>query len=259
MIWHSQLLSQFSNLAHGSTSKSFGVRRFASAEDKNEVLKNRKALLESIPVDPNQAFILFQEHGDNVLRINAGQKGTAFDEQEDLPVGDGLITKDKDVTLIARSADCVPVFFYDAKNEVIGVAHAGWKGTSKKVVQRVIESMKNEYNSYSQDIFVVIGPSICGQCYDISTTTDNRKEEFNRLFKKENDVVLSHQDGSISLDLKRANKLLALETGVLEEQIEVSSICTFEDERYASYRRNADELGYSIWSYICMRMSSDGL
>lgn len=43
--------------------------------------------------------------------------------------GDALVTNLKNVPLLIFTADCVPVAIVDKKNKVIGVAHAGWRGT----------------------------------------------------------------------------------------------------------------------------------
>ena len=184
MIWHSKLLTQFSTITHGSTSKSFDVHRFGSGVDDEKVIENRKKLLETIGANPEKSFILDQVHGNEVLIANEGQKGNALLKNEDLPNADAFITNQPGMVLIIKSADCVPLFFYDPKNHAIGVAHAGWKGTSKNIVQEVINAMKNEYNSDPSHLIMAVGPSICGQCYDISTVTDDRTERFKSSFEE---------------------------------------------------------------------------
>ncbi len=253
LIWQSKLLSQFSNLSHGSTSKSFGVLRFESGVADSDVIENRNEVLKAISADEEKTFVLDQVHDNNVLVINEGQKGNIFLKEDDLPKADALVTNQPGLSLVIKSADCVPIFFYDPKNFAIGLAHAGWSGTSKNIVQEVVKTMKDEYNSESSELFMVIGPSICGQCYDISTVTDDRKDRFNRLFNDEDKVVLEKQGDKISLDLPCANKVLALKMGVLEQNIELSSICTFENNHYASYRRSPDELAKLIWSYLSLK------
>ena len=64
-------------------------------------------------------------------------------------------------------ADCVPILFYDPRKEVIAAAHAGWRGTFKKVAAEAIMAMKNEFGCEPRDIIAGIGPSICADHYQV--------------------------------------------------------------------------------------------
>lgn len=216
------------------------------------VNQNRQAFAENQDLDFNKIFLNDQVHGKKVLVIKKDQKGNADLLEEDLPKADGLITDLKGITLVAQSADCVPILFYHPEKQIIGAAHAGWKGTSKKVVQEVVETMKKEYNIDSPGLYAVIGPSICSKDYDISDTTDNRTEIFENLIKNSDNIVIK-KDGRVTLNLPEANRQLLIQSGIPENQIEQSRICTFEEnESWASYRRSKDDLAYNIWTFITM-------
>jgi copper oxidase (laccase) domain-containing protein len=49
--------------------------------------------------------------------------------------GDALVTNQKNIAIAVGAADCYPVLFHDDKNQVIGAAHCGWKGTLSKIVK----------------------------------------------------------------------------------------------------------------------------
>ena len=55
------------------------------------------------------------------------------------PKCDALVTSDKSLILGITTADCLPIIFYDPKNQVIGIAHAGWKGLVKGVIQNTVK------------------------------------------------------------------------------------------------------------------------
>jgi polyphenol oxidase len=249
MIEQSNLLSQFPNLKHGFTSKSFGVIRNVDEQLPDSVIMNRHKLADELDLDLSKMMLGSQPHGNEIMIVTSGMTGGMDQNYQDLPKVDGFITNITEYTLIASSADCVPVLLYDSVNQVISSVHAGWKGASKKIVQNAVKTMQSEYNSDPKNIFAVIGPAICGQCYDNSAVSDDRLDVFNRLYTKVQKVVLE-ENGKISLDIPQACKIQLSEAGIPDSQIERIPICTLEDKNWASYRRNPEELDYSVWSFI---------
>lgn len=252
MIKKSKLLSQFPNIIHGFTSKSFGIIRDVSDSMPTEVYENRKNLAKAIGVDFSKMMIAFQVHGNDIIQVNAGEQGTVDKQHAQLPKADGFITNIPEYTLIVGSSDCVPVLLYDQQNKVISAVHAGWRGTVKEITKKAIDTMQTEYGSSRDDIIAVIGPSICGKCYDNSTVEDDRLEQFERLYPENQGVVLRENE-QIFLDIARANEIQLRESGLKQEQIERIPVCTFEDNQWPSYRRNPQELAYSIWSFISLK------
>ncbi|MCH9664050.1 MAG: polyphenol oxidase family protein [Gammaproteobacteria bacterium] len=71
-------------------------------------------------------------------------------------------------TAIAISvADCVPVAFYDASQQLIGLCHAGWRG----LAQNVIGLMLAQTQFDPRHTRALIGPHICQDCFEISADT----------------------------------------------------------------------------------------
>ncbi len=233
MVWTSKLLSQFPELIHGSTSKRW---KQACTQDW------RDCLAAETGVSNTSIYAARQVHGKAVISISSGQKPT--DEQD----ADALITNVPGCLLAVRTADCVPVFFYAPQKRACAVVHAGWKGTSQKIVQEAVKAFQHEYHIDPSEIFMATGPSICGNCYDISNVQDDRLSQFKRLFPGTS--VITDTKAGNGLDLPLANKLLCLEMGVPEHQIELSGICTFEDPAWASYRRDPEELRVEIRNFI---------
>jgi YfiH family protein len=77
---------------------------------------------------------------------------------------DGLVTDRRDVVLMVRVADCVPVLLADSGAGVIGAAHAGRKGVAAGVVPACVEQMRL---LGARTVSAWIGPHICGRCYEV--------------------------------------------------------------------------------------------
>ena len=78
-----------------------------------------------------------------------------------------MLTAQVDTPLSMRFADCVPLLFHDARRGVIGMAHAGWRGTAQDVAGRMVRSMVEAWGCRPRDIEVGIGPSIGRDCYQV--------------------------------------------------------------------------------------------
>lgn len=103
--------------------------------------------------------------------------------QSEYPIGDAQITNKKNIPLIVRTADCVPVIFIDNEKLIIGIAHAGWRGAISGVIENTVNQMIR-LGSEVKSICAVIGPCIHQQSYEvdsefykkfISEMADNKK------------------------------------------------------------------------------------
>lgn len=143
---------------------------------------------------------------------------------------DALITNKKDTPLMVMVADCIPILFYDNINKIIAVAHAGRAGTFENIAGDTIDKMMKDYNSYPNNIEVILGPSIQKCCYEVSQelatiTSKNFGDDF---VDKRN------------IDLQGINKKQLLEKGIKEENIDISDICTkCSNQPYFSYRKDS--------------------
>lgn len=147
---------------------------------------------------------------------------------------DGLITDLTGIVLTTYHADCVPIYFYDIKNRIVGIAHGGWRGTFNDISGKMIDMMITRYNSNSKDILVGIGPSIGPCCYEIGKEL---ADEFSEKYNKFPHIVIK-RDGKFFLDLWRLNYYQVEEKGVHSGNIISSNTCTScQVENFHSYRR----------------------
>ena len=143
----------------------------------------------------------------------------------DIKEVDGLVTNLPNIPLMTFYADCVPIYYYDKVNNVIGLVHSGWKGTVSNIAGRMVQTMQEVYNSNPADIICAIGPSICKSCYEVDDVViDKAKESFNEEEYKQ--IVEEKQDGKYQLDLHLACKINLMNAGILAENIAMPDLCT---------------------------------
>ncbi|MCX7713113.1 MAG: polyphenol oxidase family protein [Chthoniobacterales bacterium] len=73
---------------------------------------------------------------------------------------DSLITDRSDIALGVYVADCAPVFFISQVQNVIGLAHAGRRGTEAGIVPRTLRNMQDAFGCKPEEVFIFIGPCI---------------------------------------------------------------------------------------------------
>ncbi len=186
-------------------------------DERECVVENRRRMFEAVDLPVESLYDAWQVHGDRVMVIDAPRPLTREHEK-----ADALITNKHDVTLLMRFADCVPIFLYDPVKQVIGIAHAGWMGTVKKIGLKTVQKMETVFGVNPGDVLAGIGPSIGPNEYEIG---DDVIEAVRVAFPDDvEDLLLKKQNGSVHLDLWSANRLALIEAGV--ERIEIAGIST---------------------------------
>ena len=148
---------------------------------------------------------------------------------------DGLVTDVPGVTLTTKHADCVPLYAYDASKGVIGLAHAGWRGTVNGMAASLIEAMSVHYGCCPGDIRTAVGPAI-GRCH-FEVSEDVAEEFRSKMPWSEEFIDKGIRAGKYMIDLKGINARLFRIQGV--NDIFVSPVCTYCHEADCwSYRRN---------------------
>ena len=200
-----------------------------------DVLTNRKYFAASLNLNADDITTPNQVHGDKVMRVDETDRGRgALDYDDSIKETDALITDTPNLPLMLCFADCVPIFLVDPVNRAVGLAHAGWKGTVKKIAAKTLKAMSLAFNTDPADCLIGIGPSIGACCYDVG---DNVIAECNRNFPSNANELLINRDGKTYFDLQRANEIALLECGVPIENIDTAHECTCcKSGWYFSYR-----------------------
>ena len=181
-----------------------------------------------------------QIHSNIVNKVDKDNIGQIID-------GDAIITNEKNVPLLILTADCVPVVLVDKVNKAVGLVHAGWRGTYGKICSETLQSMKENYNTNTEDVVAIIGPSIGKCCYEVSY---DLVEKFSALLPNADEKIYEIRDEKYYLDLWEINTQILKEFGVLKSNIINMNICTSCNcDRFFSYRKH-DKTTKRIGTFI---------
>lgn len=192
-------------------------------DEPTSVASNRAAFAHSLGATVGLAAIR-AEHGARVRQV---------DEPGDVDNVDALITSHKGLGLLALGADCAVVGLHGTRSDgtsLIAVAHCGWQGIVADVLGAVVGDL---HERGAQAIEAIVGPAICGSCYRVS---GDRCEEVRRSSLPEVAQATVVEDGQgFGLDIAAGafTRLASLDVDVAS-----LGICTYEDDRFFSYRRS---------------------
>jgi len=259
---HPWLVHGFSTRLRGS-SRAYGGDAlnlgFTQDDSKAAVERNRAAFSRELTAGSDlwPLVTLRQVHSDTIRFVEAASKAQL--------AGDGLITSTPGLLLGIQTADCLPIILVDPKRRVVGVFHAGWRGTLKRIVEKGVGEMRRRLGTRPGDLKAVIGPGIHGCCYQVGIEV---REQFEsqfayaaKLFREveEHDPVREkypmlfltarppgHSDlpKKIFLDLVEANRQQLSALGVPARSIEASPLCTnCRTDLLFSYRAEKGQTG----------------
>jgi polyphenol oxidase len=240
-------------LIHGFSTRAGGVSRvygskalnlgFTAKDSRTAVERNREAFLKKLGAVSGKKLrplvTLRQIHSDIIHYVN------------ELPteplVGDGLITDTPNLLLGIQTADCLPVILVDKKRKAVGVFHAGWRGTIKRIVEKGAGLMRLHFGTMPRDLEAAIGPGIHSCCYEVG---EEVRDQFESQFEYASELFHEIQESDpvrekypllfltarapghsvlpkkIFLDLVEANRRQLLAIGVPKNNISASPLCT---------------------------------
>ncbi len=170
--------------------------------------------------------------------------------REDLEGYDALITNLRDCAIGVRTADCIPILMYDPVHVAVAAVHSGWKGTVRKISKCAIEAMNSTFNTNPADLNVVIGPGISRSSFQVEAEVVDmfRGAGFPMpaIWEWDGEPEQHTMRGGNHIDLIEANRWLLERAGVRPENIHSCDICTYEDERFYSARREGTKCGRNI-------------
>ena len=275
-ILRASRLSSLPWLVHGFSTRTGGFSRvygrgtlnlgFTQHDSRDAVERNRAAFLRKLGAFSRSGgkretqwplITLRQIHSDIIRHIDHVPQEPLY--------GDGMITAIPGLVLAIQTADCLPVIIVDAKRRAVGVFHAGWRGTAKRIVEKGVGEMIRCFDSRPRDLKAVIGPGIHSCCYavgeEVRTKFESQFGYATSLFRevKESDPVrekypllflTARAPGhgelppKIFLDLVEANRQQLRAAGLPQKNIEASSLCTnCHPELLFSYRAEKGKTG----------------
>ncbi len=252
-LLHSRKLAGLPWLVHAFSTRGGGVSRvyggnalnlgFTKHDSRAAVERNRELFFKKLGVAERgkswPLITLRQIHSDVIWHVDRVPEHTL--------AGDGLITDTPELLVAVQAADCLPVIVVDRKRRAVGVFHAGWRGTVKRIVEKGVGEMRKHFGSDPRNMMAAIGPGIQSCCYEVGEEVRTKFESqfayAGSLFRelKESDPVRekypllfltarapghSELPVKIFLDLVEANRRQLMDAGLAEKNIDASAPCT---------------------------------
>ncbi len=164
---------------------------------------------------------------------------------------DGFVTDEQGIIIAVKTADCVPILFCDKVHGIIGVVHAGWRGTVSGIAEVCIKAM-NELGASKDQIVVAIGPCIHFDCYEVDDAFKSAvsKSEYAVYCLKY--IIPFGEKGKYHADLTLMNRDIITSCGILPQNIFISGFCTCcDNELFFSHRAGKGKRGLMM-SGICL-------
>lgn len=228
-IYFFQNLNKYPNIKQLiSTRQNGDIRKFVSRDSIDNLAEvNFRKFLNTQNIPFENTVGMQQRHTNKVRYI--ADSSTRYIQNTD-----GVFTDKKNIFLYAIGADCLPIVFADAKNNVIGVLHAGFKGLEQNIVQEMVGQLKAHVGNLDS-MQVGIGPGICEKCYSVD-------EERIKLFADKYVNYFMVQNGKMYLNLREIAVQALMQSGISKQNIEIMDECTYENrEDFFSYRADSKE------------------
>lgn len=224
---------------------------FNRGDEIDNVTENYKIFCNATDFDFNTLVASAQDHNTVVRKVTKENCGIGITKPRDMQSVDALITNQPNVTLVTYYADCTPIFFVDKTKKVIALAHAGWRGTVGKICKNVIETMVKDYGSDTTDILCCVGPAISKCCYEIDKTC---YDEFVKAGGLDIEKIMTDKgNGKYMADLLETNKQILISSGVPENNIIISDVCTkCNSELLWSHRATNGHRG-TMCAFMCIK------
>jgi YfiH family protein len=220
---------------HGLINYISGSEYDISYKRKNTDLKNyTDKIFNKLDLKPDTVYYGIQVHADNIEYCD-GNNGKDFPCGKFFESCDGLITDKKNIALVIKFADCTPVLLYDPVKKVQASVHSGWRGTVKRISEKAIEKMIDEFSCKRENILAYVGPSIDQNNYEVGQDVYDAFKDF----KNRDELFIDYKE-KYKLNMVDANLSILLDNGIKRENIEVSTISTYDNLALNSARRQKE-------------------
>ncbi|WP_101697979.1 peptidoglycan editing factor PgeF [Clostridium minihomine] len=239
-----QLLHSFSTRLGGVSQGEFESLNlnFRPGDARENVLENYRRICDAVGYSFDGLVSSAQDHHTVLRRVTNAEKGIGFTRPRDMPSVDGLYTNVPGITLVTSYADCVPLYFFDPVKRVIGLAHAGWRGTVQRIGEIMTNTLQKEFGCNPQDLLAAVGPSIGPCCYEVDDVVRDQVMQHEDLIPLE--LMKELGGGKYLLDLWECNRRILVLSGIPDQNITVGEVCTkCHPELFFSHRLMGDKRG----------------
>ena len=154
-----------------------------------------------------------QVHGSDVQKIKEPGVYTC----------DGIFTDVKGLTLVVRTADCLPLVFYSRKENAAGVVHMGWRSARDGILENI------PYDLSSFKVIAGVGMRRC--CYEVGS------EFLDYTVMK---PYIQARNNKYYFDAPAFARKTLMSKGLKEENFLDVDICSYcSDQKFFSHRKTA--------------------
>jgi len=200
-------------------------------DEPQAVQANREILRSALPANP---IWMKQVHGTVVSTPakRASMPSVAI-------VADAAVTDRPNEVLVVMTADCLPVFFSNRAGNLVGIAHAGWRGLCAGVLENTVTEMLGSSNSPSPDDLIAwMGPAIGPSAFEVGNDVRHAFLEAGIDFPECAFVPIEERPGKYFGNLYELARSRLAFMGLTN--ISGGEFCTVNDEkRFFSHRRDA--------------------
>lgn len=176
---------------------------------------------------PAEPLYLDQQHTARVVHFQASDRGL-----KPVPVADASWTMEPEVVLAVMTADCLPIVLASEDGQIIACIHAGWRGLADGIIEKAVEALP----VVPSELLAWIGPGISAGHFEVGPEV---RMAVMREGRAQADHFMPHAHSDrLWMDLKSIACWQLAQCGLWEHHIEVSTCCTWEDNRFYSYRRD---------------------
>jgi len=242
-FWRAESLVLLPWLTHGVTHRTGGVSGggyrslnvgLHVGDSYSDVMENRQRVANALGFEVTNMICAEQIHRGEAAVVSYAEAGRGIADIADaIPGVDALITKTPGVLLALYFADCVPVLFADPMQQVIAVAHAGWRGIVAEVIENTVQKMNEQFDCQPETLLAAIGPCIGPESFEVGAEVASHFVD---------DCLTDYPKPHVDLPSAAKRRLTAL--GILPKNIQCSRECTVSNsDRYFSHRRDYGQTG----------------
>ncbi len=219
-------MDKFGGIRHAFTTRKDGVGKSHRGHRSPE---EWSVVADAFGISAGQVVTVAQVHGENIVKVDAWNYRRVRNVH-----ADALISDAPGLALGVETADCVPVLLFDPGRPAVAAVHAGWRSTVKKIVQKTINRMNDEFGSEPARLIAAIGPAIGPECYEVDEPVMGPVRD---AFSFWRDVTVPRGEDHWNLDLVKANRLELVQIGLAEKNIHAVGMCTScRKDLFYSYR-----------------------
>ncbi|WP_069997591.1 peptidoglycan editing factor PgeF [Cellulosilyticum sp. I15G10I2] len=218
------------------------------------VMQNYQSVCDVLKVDLKSVVLSKQVHDTNIIKVELEDAGNGIFYNSKWESADGMYTSQPNITLVTHYADCVPLLFYAPGYSIIGMTHAGWRGTVKGIAGSLVDRWVRKERIPLDAIQVVIGPSIGECCFEVGKEV---ADAFVTAFSEQSFIKCNSLADKYSIDLWQCNKHILIKSGIKEENIFITSLCTScNEDLFFSHRKSNGARG-TLGAFMALRSVGD--